>query len=141
MPRISGTKRWLNPAIAGSAADCVAYSCVVNGDFGRAVEFGDKAIRSSQRVNAGYVTVWGHFLAGIAELELACPASAKAHGDRAGRVAEQTLERRSFSRSMAALLSAEVASFRGEFDAAQELMEVGRTFAFLFGPVEPLQFA
>ena len=82
----------IDPAIMGSAANCVSYGSFANGDYARAVEYADMAVRDGQKAGAGYVSVWGHFLYGIAELEQGKVLSASRHGEYFGRPGRRAQE-------------------------------------------------
>lgn len=131
----------IHPAVIGAALCCVTYSLLIHGDLPGAVKSGVQAIRYGRRADSIYVTVWAHFLHGMALLELGEVQQAREDGKRAQAIAESGGDSRSFSISMAALLNAEVETTLGNFEAARDLMETGRTFALLFGPVEPLNCA
>ncbi len=125
-------------ALIGSALNCISYGHLAMREFGAALTSADEAYRHGLRDKASYVMVWADFLHAMASLELGNVQSASEHGIRAESHSKSGGEKKGFMLFMAALLNAEIATQRCEFKKAEELMAVGRTFAVLFGPVQPL---
>tara|TARA_R110000850_G_scaffold67188_2_gene149590 strand:- start:106182 stop:108968 length:2787 start_codon:yes stop_codon:yes gene_type:complete len=128
-----------SPMIA-SAFNCVSYARLVMREFDAAIEHSVSAYRNGQKKNSVYPMVWSEFLHSMADIELGRIRSAAEHGARADSLARKDGKIKSFNIFMAALINAEIATQRCEFDQAEQLMEVGRTFSVLFGPVEPLLY-
>ncbi|MDD3765348.1 MAG: LuxR C-terminal-related transcriptional regulator [Nevskiales bacterium] len=130
------------PFLIASICNCLSYAYMARRQFDDAVRTAADGYLYGHRANAAYATVWADFLHGLADVELGRLRTAQEHGRRAERAAgAEHGAARSYSASLAALLNAEIAAQRCEFEQVQAQMDIARSFTALFGPVEPLLIA
>lgn len=126
------------PFLFATLGNCLSYSHFAQREFARSREFAILAHEHGHRAGASYLSSWGDFLHGLIEVELGELRAASRFGERLRREsAGLGLGQKSYVAGLSALLDAEIAVQRGDFDGAAEQIEVGRAFKEIFGPVEP----
>lgn len=130
------------PFLIGSICNCISYCHFARREYEDSTRAAADAYLSAQRATSAYPAVWADFLQGLANVEMGRLRLAQEHGLRA-EAAAKTVEgtAKNYTSALAALLNAQIATQRCEFDMADVEMETGRTFSALFGPLEPLLVA
>lgn len=127
-----------NGVLIGTALNCLSYAYLSARDFNSAIQTSSEARLQGEVEDSVCVMVWADYIRGAAAIELGKLRSAVELGERAEAAAMRGANEKGFCLAMAALLNAEIATQRCEFEKAERLMNSGRAFAVLFGPVEPL---
>lgn len=134
LPRVPAAESFLTATLG----NCLSYSHFAQRDFERSREFAITAHEHGHRADAAYLSAWGDFLHGLIDIELGALRAAGRFGQRVHRdSAGLGLGQKSYVAGLSALLQAEIAVQRGDFEGAAAQIEVGRAFKEIFGPVEP----
>jgi LuxR family maltose regulon positive regulatory protein len=126
------------PFLMGTVANCLGYSYYVKRDFEKVREAAVDAHEYGHRADAAYLSGWGDFLHGLADVELGqlgeaelCCRSVQKDSQGLG------LGQKGYIAGLSSLLSAEIAIQRCDFPRAQEAIVVSSAFKEIFGPAEP----
>jgi ATP/maltotriose-dependent transcriptional regulator MalT len=125
------------PFLIASVCNCLSYCYFAKREFENSARTAADAYLYGQRAGAEYPAVWADFLHGLADLELGRLSTAQEHsrrmedGARSGAAV-------SYLSGLTALLKAEIATQRCEFDKTRQYMDLGQSFMRVFGPHEPL---
>lgn len=126
------------PFLIATLSNCLSYSYFAKRDFERCREHALAAHKYGHRADAAYLSAWGDFLHGLLDVELGRLRDAEKFGRRVQKDSEGLgLGQKGYVAGLSALLDAEIAVQRCEFEKAPNLIAVGRAFKEIFGPVEP----
>lgn len=126
------------PFLLATLSNCLSYSYFALRAHERSREFAIAAHEHGHRADAAYLSAWGDFLHGLIDVEQGALRAAGRFGERVRRdSAGLGLGQKSYVGGLSALLDAEIAVQRGDFDGAAARIEIGRAFQEIFGPVEP----
>lgn len=126
------------PFLVATLSNCLSYSHFALRNFEHSRESAMAAHEYGHRANAAYLSAWGDFLHGLIDVELGNLHAAGAFGARVQRDSQGLgLGQRSYVAGLSALLDAEIAVQRCDFDKASAHISTGRAFKEIFGPVEP----
>lgn len=131
-----------DPFLIGSICNCISYCHFTRREYTKSAQVAADAYLSAHRATTAYPAVWADFLQGLASVEMGHLRTAQEHGLRAEAAAKAVQgTAKNYTSALAALLNAQIAIHRCEFDKADVEMETGRSFSALFGPLEPLLIA
>lgn len=134
LPRISAQE----PFLIATLGNCLSYSHFAQRNLEGSREFAITAHEHGHRADAAYLSAWGDFLHGLIDIELGDLRAASRFGERVRRDSTGLgLGQKSYVGGLSALLDAEIAVQRGDFEGAAAQIEIGRAFKEIFGPVEP----
>lgn len=134
LPRVPPSE----PFLIATLGNCLSYSHFAQGNLDGSRQYANLAHEQGLLADAAYLSAWGDFLQGMVDVELGRLRAAGRFCERIERdSAGLGLGQRSYVAGLSALLRAEVAVQRGDFDSAGALIDVGRAFKEIFGPVEP----
>lgn len=122
--------------LIATLSNCLSYGYFALRNFERSREYALSAHEHGHRADAAYLSAWGDFLHGMVDVELGQLQAASSLGQRVRRDS-QGLGQESYVAGLSALLEAEIAVQRCDFDCAMTHIEIGRAFKEIFGPVEP----
>ena len=129
------------PFLIAAICNAISYSYFARREYENSARAAADGYLYGHRAGGVYATIWADFLHGLADIELGRLRTSQEHARRAESNAQTEGPEVSYSAALAALVNAEIATQRCEFDKAKEFMEVGRSCMALFGPVEPLLIA
>ncbi|WP_420468655.1 LuxR C-terminal-related transcriptional regulator [Panacagrimonas sp.] len=133
-PQVPATE----PFLIATLSNCLSYGYFALRDFERSRESAVAAHEHGHRADAAYLSAWGDFLHGLIDVELGQLNAAERFSRRVQRDSQGLgLGQKSYVAGLSALLDAEIAVQRCDFDKAPALIEIGRAFKEIFGPVEP----
>jgi ATP/maltotriose-dependent transcriptional regulator MalT len=127
------------PFLIAAVSNCLSYCYFAKREFEKSTTAAADAYLYGHRSGAEYATGWADFLHGLADLELGRLRTAQEHSRRMENNARGVAHR--YLAGLYALLSAEIATQRCEFEIASTFAEGGSFFADSFGPLEPLLLA
>lgn len=134
LPRLPAEASFL----VATLGNCLSYSHFAERNFERSREYAIVAHEHGHRADAAYLSAWGDFLHGLIDVELGELRAAGRFGERVRHdSANLGLGQKSYVAGLAALIEAEIAVQRGDFEVAATHIDVGRAFKEIFGPVEP----
>lgn len=126
------------PYLIATLGNCLSYSHFAQRNFESSREFAITAHENGHRADAAYLSAWGDFLHGLIDVELGDLRAASRFGERVRRDSTGLgLGQKSYVGGLSALLDAEIAIQRGDFEGAAAHIDIGRAFKDIFGPVEP----
>lgn len=126
------------PFLIATLSNCLSYGYFSLRDFERSREYALLAHENGHRADAAYLSGWGDFLHGLIDVELGQLRAAGNLGQRVRRDSKGLgLGQKSYVAGLSALLDAEIAVQRCDFERAMAHIDVGRAFKEIFGPVEP----
>lgn len=126
------------PFIIATLSNCLAYGYFIKRDFVRSQSAAVDAHEFGHRADAAYLSAWGDFLHGLADVELGQLKEAAIFGRGVHKDSQGLgLGQKSYVAGLSALLDAEIAIQRCDFERARESIEIGRAFKEIFGPAEP----
>lgn len=126
------------PFIIATLSNCLAYSHFIKRDFSRSQSAAMDAHDFGHRADAAYLSAWGDFLHGLADVELGQLKEAAIYGRGVHKDSQGLgLGQKSYVAGLSALLDAEIAIQHCDFERARESIEIGRAFKEIFGPSEP----
>ncbi|TAM09138.1 MAG: hypothetical protein EPN72_02790 [Nevskiaceae bacterium] len=124
--------------VIATLSNCLGYGHFVKRDFSRSRTAAIDAHQYGHRANAAYLSAWGDFLHGLADVELGQLSEAQNLCRSVQRDSEAlALGQKSYIAGLSALLDTEIAIQRYDFKHANESIAVGRMFKEIYGPVEP----
>lgn len=124
--------------LIATLSNCLSYGYFALRNFERSREYALSAHEYGHRADAAYLSAWGDFLHGMIDVELGQLQAASSLGQRVHRDSKGLgLGQKSYVAGLSALLDAEIAVQRCDFERAMTRIEVGRAFKEIFGPVEP----
>jgi ATP/maltotriose-dependent transcriptional regulator MalT len=129
------------PFLISSTCNCLSYCHFAKRDFESSANAASDGYLYGHRSGTRYPTGWADFLHGLADVELGRLRTAQEHSRRVEDSARNGGAAHSYLAALAALLNAEIATHRCEFDKTRTYMEVGKSFMAAFGPLEPLLLA
>ncbi|WP_428424389.1 LuxR C-terminal-related transcriptional regulator [Methylibium sp.] len=126
------------PFLIATLSNCLSYGYFAKRDFERSREAAVAAHEYGHRADAAYLSAWGDFLHGLVDVELGRLYEAERFGQRVQQDSQGLgLGQKSYVAGLAALLNAEIAIQRCDFEKAPNFIGGGRAFKEIFGPVEP----
>jgi ATP/maltotriose-dependent transcriptional regulator MalT len=126
------------PFIIATLSNCLAYSHFIKRDFVRSQSAAVDAHEFGHRSDAAYLSAWGDFLHGLADVELGQLKEAAIFGRGVHKDSQGLgLGQKSYVAGLSALLDSEIAIQHCDFERARESIEIGRAFKEIFGPSEP----
>jgi LuxR family maltose regulon positive regulatory protein len=126
------------PFVIATLSNCLAYGHFIKRDFARCQSAAVDAHEFGHRADAAYLSGWGDFLHGLADVELGQLKEAAIFGRGVHKDSQGLgLGQKSYVAGLSALLDAEIAMQHCDFDRARESIEIGRAFKEIFGPSEP----
>ena len=126
------------PFLIATLSNCLSYGYFALREFDRSREYALLAHEHGQRGDAAYLSAWGDFLHGLIDVELGELRAAGSLGQRVQRDSQGLgLGQKSYVAGLSALLDAEIAVQRCDFEQATTHIDVSRAFKDIFGPVEP----
>jgi len=129
------------PFLIAAISNSLGYSHFAKREFDKCASAAADAYLYGHRSGADYATGWADFLHGLADLELGKIRNAQEHSRRMSVTVLRGGAAQSYIAGLAALLNAEIATQRCEFDQAKIHLEEGKFFTEVFGPVEPILLA
>ena len=129
------------PFLISSICNCISYSYFARREYDNSARAAADGYLYGHRAGGDYATIWADFMHGLSDIELGRLRTAQEHARRAESNALTVGQEISYSAALAALVHAEIATQRCEFDKAKKFMEIGRSCIAQFGPVEPLLIA
>lgn len=126
------------PFVIATLANCLGYGYFVKRDFSRSRSAAVDAHQYGHQADAAYLSAWGDFLHGLADVELGQLQEAQNLCRSVAKDSESlALGQKSYIAGLSALLDAEIAIQRCDFKRASESITLGAMFKEIFGPVEP----
>jgi len=126
------------PFLIATLSNCLSYGYFALRNFDRSREYAISAHEHGHRADAAYLSAWGDFLHGLTDVERGELRAASNFGQRVHRDSQGLgLGQKSYVAGLAALLDTEISVQRCDFEKATALIDVGRAFKEIFGPVEP----
>ena len=129
------------PFLMSTICNCLSYCHFARREFERSASDAADAHLYGHRAGNDYTTSWADFLHGLSYVELGRLRTAQEHGRRILDGAQRSGSPHGYLAALAALLNAEIATQRCEFEQTRLHMEVGKSFTDVFGPLEPLLLA
>lgn len=127
-----------DPFLIATLSNCLSYGYFALRKFERSREYALLAHEHGHRADAAYLSGWGDFLHGLIDVESGHLQAAISLGQRVKRDSRGLgLGQKGYVAGLSALLDAEIAVQRCDFDRASAHIDVGRAFKEIFGPVEP----
>lgn len=126
------------PFLIATLSNCLSYGYFALRDFERSRKYALLAHEHGHGADASYLSAWGDFLHGLVDVELGQLRAASSLGQRVQRDSQGLgLGQKSYVGGLSALLDAEIAVQRCDFERAMTSIDIGRAFKEIFGPVEP----
>lgn len=126
------------PYLIATLSNCLSYGYFALRDFERSRKYALLAHENGHGADASYLSAWGDFLHGLVDVELGQLRAAGSLGQRVQRDSQGLgLGQKSYVGGLSALLDAEIAVQRCDFERAMTSIDIGRAFKEIFGPVEP----
>ncbi len=127
--------------LKASIANTKAYCHFVERDLAATARDAAAAYQFGQQGKSAHTTVWGDFLAGVSSVGLGRLEAASESAARATSNAVGTNDDNNYIAALAALLAAEIATQRCEFENANALIASGKVLSSIYGPQEALLMA
>jgi LuxR family maltose regulon positive regulatory protein len=126
------------PFVIATLSNCLGYGYFIRRDFARCQAAAVQAHECGHRAGAAYLSAWGDFLHGLADVELGRLKEAALFGRGVQKDSQGIgLGQRSYVAGLSALLDAEIAVQQCDFDRARESIEIGRALKEKIRPAEP----
>ncbi|WP_428310010.1 LuxR C-terminal-related transcriptional regulator [Hydrocarboniphaga sp.] len=129
------------PFLIASICNCLSYCRLVRREFDRSAAEAADAYAHGHRAGAVFATAMADFLHGLASVESGRLRDAQQCAQRTEESARAAGPSQVYVAGLSGLISAEIAIQRCDFAKARGSVAIGRAFAAIFGPVEPLVVA
>lgn len=127
--------------LKASIANTQGYCHLVQNDLKATAQDAAAAYQFALQAQSAHTTVWGDFLAGAANVQLGRLCAASESAARATHNATGQNDDNTYIAALAALLSAEIATQRCDFERSNQLITTGKVLSSIYGPMEALLMA
>ncbi|MGQ3056724.1 MAG: LuxR C-terminal-related transcriptional regulator [Nevskia sp.] len=126
------------PFLIATLSNCLSYGYFARRDFDRSHQHALAAHAHGHRADSAYLSAWGDFLHGLIDVERGELHAASRIGQHLHRDSQGLgLGQRSYVAGLSAVLDAEIAVQRCDYEQAALHIDASRAFKEIFGPVEP----